>query len=247
MKKIIVLLTVLLLSMQLSAQRVYDTTTTNLIDEMMKIQAMLNENPQHPQAINVIYVTFFLEDVDDVTVRDTLSTQYTSYKDNFSFTNGDGSLWVVQNEKCQVTVHPSDSIVIVQKPASSEKIVLQVDVMDSLFQQLAMNSISATDSGIYRKISIHFDSDAPYNYYHIVYNTSNYRIIYIAYSLKKDLEIESSRQTNMYITFTDYTYINMDPNTTYFSTDPYIKILSSNDIRTSTNTVGYQIINMLNE
>ena len=219
-----------------NAQRVYDTTTTNLMDEMTKIQAYLETSVD--LGFQAVY---YLEDIDEVSVYDTMQASYQINGNKFHIFLD--SIETIQNDKYLVSVYPNDSLVVVQDPVEPTRQILQVDVMDSTFQQLALSSITAVDSGSFRKLILHFDQDALYTNYELVYNSNSYQILYIKYSLRKDFDIEIPRRINIFIQFSGF--INEMPIGDPYSTDPYIRVINSQEIVTGSQTVNFEVVNMM--
>ena len=220
-------------------KRAYDTTTVKLFDEVEAIQAAYYLTDHISFDANYYY-----EDVDSVTVRDSAFASYKMYGDKFRIIFD--SMEVVQNDKYFCSIYHDSKIMLVQKPGSMAKQLMQIDVRDTLFQQLAMSGMTAVDSSGYSKIILQLDSDAPYNSYEIVYNKTTFHILYIKYSLKKDLNIESGKMINIFIAFGNYqTGAFTD---SVFSTDNLFTVKSSKEILLGSSfSVDYEIINMLEQ
>lgn len=220
-----------------NAQRVYDTTTTNIMLEISQVQAYLQTSTD--LGFNAVY---YFEDFDgEVSHYDTMQASYLINENKYHILLD--SVETIQNDKYLVSVYTNDSLVVVQDPVEPTRQILQVDVMDSTFQQLALSSMTAADSGSFRKILLHFDEDALYKNYELVYNSNSYQILYIKYSLRKDFDVEIQRSINLFIQFSGF--INEMPVGDPFSTDPYMRVINSNEIKTGSLTMNYEVVNML--
>jgi hypothetical protein len=244
MKKLFFILTVIFNCIQADAQKIFDTTTVDLMDEFLTVQYLVmghDSDSYRKYGSGLIYETV---DVDTVTTTDFGYIWCYSKANNLSFTKSN-SPTIIQNENYRLSIYNSDSLLTIGKPEPAFKILLGIDIADSLFQEFAMESMTAADSGAYRKITIHFNQEAPFNTYELCYRKSDYKIHYIFYAIKKGMDIESPYQTTMSMFFPEYTDVyNDDIN---FSMDSYITVIAPNDIRTSTNTVNWDILSLLNQ
>lgn len=219
------------------AQRVYDTTTTNIMDEIISVQSFLSGTEYLSFS-----ATYYMEDSDTTTVKDTLTASYKINGKQYRIIID--SIESIQNDQYVGTIYYKDSLIVVQKPNSLVTKVLQVDVLDTLFQQMAMSSMSASDSGLYRKIIIHFDPGTVYTEYLLVYEKSNKNLSYIKYSLRKDLDPDSPKRINMTIKFNQFSTVTF--NDSVFSTDIFFKVDNSSELKPVGNsTTGFEIVNLL--
>ena len=239
MKRVILLFISLFFLHVAHAQRAYDTTTTNIMGEIAVVQAYLQTSSY--LSFNAVY---YFEDIDSVAVYDTMQASFKLNADNYHI-NMD-SVETIQNEKYMVTVYNQDSLLVIQNPAQSSRQVLQVDVMDSVFQQLALAGITAADSGSFRKVTLLFDADAVYTNYEMVFNKTTYQLLYIKYALRKEsLAVDNNKRFKMYIKFNNYQ--NDAFTDAAFSTDPYIFVTSSRGTATGSITSNYEIVNLQKE
>lgn len=221
----------------ITAQRIYDTTTTNVMNEVLSLQAFLGSTEYLSFS-----ATYYMEDVDSTTVKDTLTASYKINGEQFHIVMD--SIESIQNDQYTGTIYFKDSLIVVQKPTPMATQVLQIDVMDTLFQQIAMTGMSATDSGLFRKIVVQFDPEAIYTNYEIVYEKANNHLNYIKYSLRKDLDVESPKRINMTIKFSQFNTSTFSDSV--FSTDTFFKVENSSDLKSAGNsTVDFEIVNLL--
>lgn len=220
------------------AQRVYDTTTTNIMSEIDLVQAYLQTSSH--LSFNAVY---YFEDIDSVAVYDTLQASYEMNADKYHIIMD--SVETIQNEKYLVTVYNQDKLVVVQDPESSSRQVMHVNIMDSTFQQLAMYGMTAADSGIFRKITLFFDANALYTNYEMVYNKTTYQLLYIKYALRKETEPESDKRFKMFIKFSNYKTGEFTD--AVFSTDPYLTVTSSKGTNNGSLTANYEVVNLQKE
>jgi hypothetical protein len=216
-------------------QKVYDSITIKLFDEIEAIQA--NVSLVNYFSFNA---TYYMQDVDTVTVLDTSVATFQVNGNSFRMTID--SIESIQNEKVFTTVYNDSKTIVVQKPVNIYKQVMQVDIHDPVFQQMAMSGMTAVDSGTLRRINILFDADAMYTNYQLVYDTATHIVLDIKYSVRKDLNPASTKRVNMHIvfsnpqqgTFTDSVFV----------TDKFFKQYSSTDIRTAAGYTDFEVINM---
>jgi hypothetical protein len=229
--------------------RSYDTTTANILREFAIMGSVFSTTPYLSFDAN-----YYLKDVDTVTVKDTVISKYKINGDNMYLLMLKDTIESIQNENFSGAIYHSNKTVVVQKPSLLSKQILQIDVMDSVFQYMAMSGMTATDSTGNRIITINFDSSAIYKDFKIAYCVSNGRPIYIVYTLKKDdasagarlITPTTAKYYNMYISFTNYqTGLFTD---SVFSTDPYFKVNSLTDIQLASGMdPAYEIINLIDQ
>jgi hypothetical protein len=220
-------------------QRSYDTTTINLFEDIEAVQGayMLADHIS-------FYANYYMEDVDSVTVHDTAHAQFKIQGENFYMMID--SVESIQNDRYYATIYHEYKILAVQRPVSLPKQILAVDVKDSVFQQMGMSGMTSTDSSGFRRITIHFDAEAIYTNYEILFDLSNYRIKEIRYSLKKELEVESTKRINMVITFGGHK--TEDFADSVFNTDSLFRVKNSVDIDRGVSLPSdYQIISLIND
>jgi len=120
-------------------------------------------------------VIYYSETADSVsTKRDTLRGDYQINGDNY-VVNIDSTVQV-QNNTYHVTASIRDSFVLVQQAASFYPSLFRIDMSDSLFLNMNVQSVSFSDSATVRHMSISFANDAPYLSYDLYYDKNTYYI-----------------------------------------------------------------------
>jgi hypothetical protein len=219
-------------------QKVYDSITIKLFDEIEAMQA--NFSLANHFSFNA---TYYMQDVDTVTVLDTAVATYQVNGNNFHVVID--SVESIQNDKLFTSVYHDSKTIVVQKPVNIYKQLMQVDIHDPVFQQMAMSGMTAVDSGAFRRINILFDADAMYTNYQLVYDTATHIVLNIKYSVRKDLNPSSAKRVNMNIVFSNLQLGAFDD--TVFVTDRFFKQYSSTDIRTAAGYTDFEVINMAAE
>ena len=223
------------------AQRIYDTTTVNLIWEIAGIQGYHYNTPYLS-----FDATYYMTDVDTVTVRDTTVAKYKLNGDSMNILMLNDTIESIQNENYYGTVYHNDSTIVVQKPVPLTRQIFQVDVSDSLFQNMGLKAMTATDSGIYRLIIMNFDSNAVYKSFKMTYCKTTNGLTYITYTLRKDPNPNTTNLTSMCIRFSNYQTGQFG--SSVFSTDPYFRVNSVSDIRLAPGvSPTYEIVNLLEQ
>lgn len=245
MKEVFVLCAIVFSSLQTAAQREYDAGTKKLIDEFTKIQFSLDANESKSDQIKTRSITYYTQESGDQISYDTLVMTYSASGENFIVSIGPSdSIKVIQNDSFQVAVYKVDRMVAIQRPVASNHNILPIDMLDSMFQTISMQSISATDSGSYRKLTVNFKADAPYLAYQVMYHKNSYEITWIKFSAKKEEENYGTKRVDVHMVFSKPSY---STSGNFFSIDDYVKVLSPGDIRTSRFTPNYEIVNLINE
>lgn len=218
-------------------QKSYDTATIRIFDDIEAIQSV------YAAADHISFrCTYYMEDADSVTVRDTSVAEYKISGEKFRLSID--SVESIQNDRYFGTIYHENRSVVIQKPIPLPRQVLGVDVKDSVFQQLVMAGMISSDSGAYRKVTILFNENVPFTHYEVIFNKSTYRVSTIKYSLRKELDPASARRVNMTMEFDGYKTGGFDD--TVFSTDNYFKVNNSGDIRLGPFlSPDYEIINMI--
>jgi hypothetical protein len=235
-RKLLIAVMVSLTALQANAQqKVYDSITIKLFDEIEAIQASISMADRFS-----FNATYYMQDVDTVTVLDTAIALFQVNGNSFRMTID--SMESVQNDKVFTTVYKDSKTIVVQKPVNIYKQLMQVDIHDPVFQQLAMSGMTAVDSGALRRINILFDADAMYTNYQLVYDTATHIVLNIKYSVRKDLNPASAKRVNMHIVFSNPQQGAFD--NTVFLTDRFFKQYSSADIRVAAGYTDFEVINM---
>jgi hypothetical protein len=218
--------------------KVYDSLTIKLFDEIEAIQANISLADHYS-----FTATYYMQDVDTVTVLDTSVASFQVNGNYFRMLID--SIESIQNDKLFATVYNDSKTIVVQKPVNMYKQLMQVDIHEPIFQQMAMSGMTAVDSGAFRRINILFDADAMYTNYQLVYDTATHIVLNIKYSVRKDLDLASAKRVNMHIvfsnpqrgTFTD----------SVFATDKFFRQYSSTDIRMAAGYTDFEVINMTDQ
>lgn len=225
-------------------EKVYDTTTTNRLVDIMGIASTLFTTPYFS-----FDATYYMTDVDSVTVKDTMIAKYKINGDSMYLLILKDTLENIQNKNCVASIYHSNKSIVVQKPQPLIKQVLQIDVMDTIFQNMAMAGMTFIDSSCDRSIIISFDTNAVYNNFQLHYCKLTNRLFYISYSIKKNtngIDPNNPYRTDMYILFSNYQTGAF--NNSVFSTDQFIKINSTSDVQLATGVdPAYEIVNFLDE
>ncbi|MCW3094075.1 MAG: hypothetical protein JWP81_5144 [Ferruginibacter sp.] len=238
--KLLFLSMVILTAFTTSAQkRFYDTTTIKLFDDIEAIQSAYNSTGHIS-----FNATYYYEDRDSIVVRDTALASYKIYGDKFRIVFD--STEFVQSDQYNCTMYHDNRTIVIQQPVSMPKEVMQINVMDTVFQQLEMSKMTSIDSSGFRKISLQLDANALYKSYVITFNKSTYQILYIQYALKKDLNILSEKEIKVFISFNNYQTGAFSDSV--FLTDPLFIVKSSKEILPGPALPpDYEIINMLDQ
>lgn len=239
--KLVIVILLLTAAGKSQAQRIYDTTTTNLMAEISDIQGYHYTTPYLS-----FDATYYMTDVDTVTVRDTIVSKYKINGDSLYILMLNDTIESIQNENYYGTVYHNDSTIVIQKPVSFTRQIFQVDVNDSLFQNMALKGITVTDSSCYRRVTMTFDSNAIYKSMKMAYcKTTNY-LLYITYTLKKEPTPNTTKLMNMEIRFSNYQIGQFG--SSVFSTDPFFKVNSVSDIQLAPGmSPTYEIVNLLEQ
>jgi hypothetical protein len=129
--------------------------------------------------------TFYLTDVDTVTVRDTLAGTYKISKNKYYI--GIDSTVIVQNDFYHLTLYTDQHLAILNRPSVFGLNLFQVNLTDPVFNQTHVDYLHETDSGAYRKISFQFKTGSPYRQFDIIYDTASHHITSVEYDIKKNL------------------------------------------------------------
>ncbi len=236
-KSLILLMLIFLCSHAQAQRRTYDSTTADVMRELLYYQNLLSDTSHLS-----FDIAYYMADVDTVTVRDTIAGTYQISGDKFLMLFD--SVASIQNDKYFGTIYHDARMIVLQKPVPVQKQILQVDVMDSMFQNLSMAGLAASDSGSYRKIIISFDSTSIYRNYEVVFHKTTSRPLYVKYSTKKELATTSSKKISMEIRFSNYQTGGFDDSV--FITKPYFVVISPTDIQSGSSLpVAYEIVNLL--
>lgn len=245
MKEVFVLCAIVFSCLQTAAQREYDAGTKKLIDEFTKIQSSLDANESKSDQIKTRSITYYTQESGDQISYDTLVMTYSTSGENFIVSIGPSdSIKVIQNDSFQVAVYKYDRMVTVQKPVAVAHNILPIDMLDSMFQTIAMQSISATDSGAYRKLTVSFKADAPYSAYQVMYHKNSYELAWIKFSARREEENSGTKRMDVRMVFSKPSYSASDH---FFSIDDYVKVLNNGDFRTAELTQNYEIVSLINE
>lgn len=153
--------------------------TSNLWREVLKLEAVFFDTTH--LGFNA---TFYLTDVDTATTYDTVQIVYKVSRQKYRIEMD--STIIVQNDFYNVAIYNEQDVAILSRPAQFGVNLLHVKLADSLFSRLHIQSLHATDSAGYRKLSFQWKTGSPYTQYEILYDTSNYHISSIEYEMKKD-------------------------------------------------------------
>ena len=223
------------LSLQ-AQQRVYDTVTIKLFDDIEAIQAM------YVSTDHISFTaTYYMEDIDSVTIRDTSVAQFKINGQKFHLMID--SVESIQNDHWFGTVYYQNFIVVVQQPVPLPKQVLGVNVKDSLFQQIVMDQMTFVDSGSYRRINIICNDNSPFISYNVVFNKTNYQVTTINYTLRKNMDKASIKKVNMQVRFSAYSSGTFDD--TVFSTDNFFLVKNGREISAGSAIPGFEVVNLI--
>jgi hypothetical protein len=222
-------------------ERIYDSTTISLMNEITMVQGFYYNTPY-----SSFDATYYMADIDTVTIRDTSYMKYKMNGDSMYILILNDTVESVQNGSYNATIYRSDSTVIVQKPVLFTKKIFQVDVNDSVFQQMALTNMTVTDSSCYRRITMNFDTNAVYKNMKFVYCKDTKRVSYITYTMRKEMLTNTAKLITMYVQYSNYQTGQFG--SSVFSTDPYIKVNNTSDIRLAAGMPpNYEIINLLEQ
>ncbi len=187
-KKIAILTIVFILSAIVSKANIRDTaiidTTLDPLVELMKIQSSYYNPLDTAFQVDFFY---YLEDHDTTVVRDTIPGYLqTQGLDHYVFDLG-STLLQVQTSTYLMTVYYEDSLIVLNKPISKDRMLFQIDLLDTLLYPKQINNITVKDSGLYREIHFDFANESPYLSYDIVYDTVAYELKFTNYKYKKEV------------------------------------------------------------
>jgi len=129
--------------------------------------------------------TFYLTDVDTITVRDTLAGTYKTSKNKYYI--GIDSTVIVQNDFYHLALYTDQHLAILNRPSVFGLNLFQVNITDPVFNQTHVDYLHETDSGAYRRISFQFKTGSPYRQFDIIYDTASHHITSVEYDIKKNL------------------------------------------------------------
>jgi len=227
-------------------KKIFDATTVALFKEIDAIQIMYGGG-NRLSFTTTMYMEDITTDVElgTTVVKDTVVSNCKMSNNQF-YIMSDSSIECVQNDKIMAAFYHDNKTVVLQKPSQGYKKVLQVDVNDAVFQQMAMQSMSVADSGRFKKLTIHFDSTALYTQYQVVYDSVSHLIANIRYTVRKNMEQPwSTSRVEIKIVFNDYA-VNMFDDTV-FSNSRFFTQYNSKDIRLETLYGDYEIVNLLDD
>lgn len=221
--------------------RIYDTTTINLMNEITAVQGFYYNTPY--TSFDAVY---YMTDIDTITTKDTANMKYKMNGDSMYVLVLGDTIESIQNGSYNATIYRTDSTIIVQKPTIFTKQIFQVDVNDSLFQNLALTGMTVTDSACYRRINMTFDSNAVYKNMKFTYCKQTNRVSYITYTMRKEMLGNTAKLLYMAVVFSNYQTNQFG--SSVFSTDPYIKVNNTSDIQLAAGmSPGFDIINLLEQ
>lgn len=159
--------------------------TSNLWREMLKLEAVFRDSTH--LGFNA---TFYLTDVDTTTNRDTIQIVYKVSNQKFKIVLD--STMIIQNDFYRVAVYDEQDVMMLTKPVQFGLNLFHVNLTDPEFNRLYIQSLHASDSAGYRKLSFQFKSGSPFTQYEILYDTANYRISRIEYNVKKNIYVSGA-------------------------------------------------------
>lgn len=225
----------------MAQQKIFDTATVNIINEISDIAGYHYLTPYLS-----FDVKYYITDVDTVTVMDSVFFNYKINGDSMYVLATGDTVESIQNENYSGTVYHNDSIIIVKKPESVIKQVFQVDVGDSIFQAMELKNITVTDSSCYRRVVMNFDSSSVYKSMRMAFcKTTNY-LLYVTYTMRKEPVFNTTKLVNVVINYSNYQTGQFG--SSVFSTDRFFKVNSTSDIQLAPGMPpNYQIVNLLQQ
>lgn len=176
--KITLFLFVLLFSTsRLSARNLSDTM--ELWRELSRLEAVFRDTTHL-----AFTGTYYLTDVDTTTSYDTAQIAYKVSKQRYKIVMD--STTIVQNDFYNLAVYSEQHIAVLNRAIHFGLNLLHINLADSIFSQLNIQSLQKTDSLVYRKLSFQFKTGSPYTQFDITYDTTSYHISRIEYDVKKD-------------------------------------------------------------
>jgi hypothetical protein len=186
MKNILIIFWVLLLLMpgsRLFASDNMPPPVKDTIDPLVELMNIQDVNRTTEYGWRVY--KYYLEDVDSVTVRDTMNFEFRYEQEKYSFKGG--GVTQIQDLNYRITIYNADSTIYIEKPSALYKGFFQVDLFDTTLHQHYLDSISVSDSANIRKLTFLFKNEAPYIQYDITYDTSSYFLRSIKYKVRKEI------------------------------------------------------------
>jgi len=209
--------------------------TSNLWREIIKIEAVFHDTTH--LSFNA---TFYLKDVDTVTVLDTLAGTYKTSGDKYYFSLD--STVIIQNDFYHLTLYTDQKLAILTRPNTFGLNLFQVNLNDPAFTQMHVNYLHSTDSGAYRKISFYFKTGSPYRQLDVVYDTASHHISSVEYDIKKNQYDGTTPDHYYHVKAVCTSYTTGAFNDTAFSMAPYF--IRKNGIYSLVSPYGsYQLIN----
>lgn len=156
--------------------------TSNLWRELAKLEALFRDTTH--LSFNA---TYYLTDVDTTTTHDTVAISYKVSNQKYKIVLD--STTIVQNDFYQIALFDEQEVAMLTRPVSFGLNLFHLKLTDPQFSQLYIQSLHATDSSGYRKLSFQFKTGSPYSQYDVVYDTTNYRISRIEYNVKKNIYV----------------------------------------------------------
>jgi hypothetical protein len=190
---------------------------------------------------------FYFENVDSITVRDTMHMAYQINKNQYHIVVND-SLEVVQNIFYNLVLYHDRDMAILSKPVNLVKYLFHANLLDGNFNRLFISGLKVSETGSFRKLSYQFKPGCPYEKYEIFYDPATYRINKIQYQMRKDPFSSTPATANdrylVNIQFSNYQTGLF--NDSVFSTDTYF-VRRQGLFQMTTPYSGYELINSLNQ
>jgi hypothetical protein len=238
-KLLLALLCFTTLPLCLSAQnRVYDTTTINIMRDVAGMQAHWVS-----QTFASFTASMYVTETDTITRRDTAYMNYQVADNEFNVLIYPDTMRVIQNQQLNVTVYKSDSVIVVRLPEPLEKRLFQLNVEDESFQELALRMLIRSDSGLYQRVTFLFDSASVYKAGKMAFHKDNNELLYVTYTVELP-DAAANKIVQVVIRYSGYSYTK--PQNTTFSADGYVRLYSQSDLRIPAGQYsGFELINLI--
>ena len=204
-------------SILFSYSRAQQPDSTNIDIVVTKMQALLQNVKD--QAFDM---TYMMEMHDSgAVVLDSL-TANCKVDSNRLYITADSTIQIF-NPSYAVTINRENKTIYVTHPEFNSKGVMQLDILDSIFQQTYVDSMYIRDSGLNKMIVIAFREQAPFRDYQLLYNPQTIQPMFLKYSVKRGTtqlpSVTYEDYTTIKVTYQNYSVVSLG--NADFSTDSY--------------------------
>jgi hypothetical protein len=240
MLKILTVLSLVTFTLGANANN-YGADTTGPLFEMRKLHSVFAND-----RTLAFDCTYYMEDVDTVTTRDTLAGFFKFFNEQYWFKMD--SVEQLQDQHYCVTVYHEQETILFRDRTPVAQSVFQANVLDSAFLDVYVDSLTVTDTATYRKLKMHFKPGMPYTRYEILYDTANYYVHTIHSTIRKNMmgdpDIFDNHAIHLKVVFSNYTTNGADPSV--YSTMKFVIRRNGEHVLKAPYT-HYQLVNSINQ